>query len=102
MIQSLNFRLADSLPHAVVEKWRSELALTSQPESLRAIELRRRVEEHLDVGHGECWLRQPEIAQLVESAMLHFDPERYRLLAWCIMPNHVRALIETKEGFPMD
>lgn len=102
MIQSLNFRLADSLPHAVVEKWRSELALTSQPESLRAIELRRRVEEHLDVGHGECWLRQPEIAQLVESAMLHFDPERYRLLAWCIMPNHVHALIETKEGFPMD
>ena len=33
--------------------------------------------------------------------MSHFDGERYRLLAWCVMPNHVHALIETKEGFPL-
>jgi len=101
MIQSLNFRLADSLPPAVLEKWQNELALTSQPESQRATELRRRVEEYLDAGHGECWLRRPELAQLVEGALLHFDPERYRLLAWCVMPNHVHALIETKAGFPL-
>src|SRR5262245_32856095 len=101
MLQSLNFRLADSLPHAVVEKWQTELALTSCRESQRAIELRRRIEEYLDAGHGECWLRRSDVAQLVEAALLHFDPERYRLLAWCIMPNHVHALIETREGFPL-
>lgn len=101
MIQSLNFRLADSLPRAVVERWQNELALTSQPEAKRAIELRRRIEEFLDAGHGECWLRRLEIARLVEDALLRFDPERYRLLAWCIMPNHVHTLIETKEGFPL-
>ncbi|MDI9382707.1 MAG: transposase [Verrucomicrobiota bacterium] len=33
--------------------------------------------------------------------MLHFDGERYRLLAWCIMPNHVHTLIETVVGFPL-
>src|SRR5438477_947440 len=70
MIQSLNFHLADSLPRAVVERWQNELVLTSQPEAKRAIELRRRIEEFLDAGHGECWLRRPEIARLVEDALL--------------------------------
>ena len=25
---------------------------------------------------------------------MHFDGERYRLLAWCVMPNHVHTVIE--------
>ncbi len=37
----------------------------------------------------------------MESALLHFDGKRYRLLAWCVMPNHVHALIETCEGHPL-
>jgi REP element-mobilizing transposase RayT len=31
---------------------------------------------------------------LVEAALLHFDNERYRLLAWCVMPNHVHVVVE--------
>ena len=26
------------------------------------------------------------------------DPERYRLIAWCVMPNHVHVLIAPKES----
>jgi REP element-mobilizing transposase RayT len=37
----------------------------------------------------------------VEAALLHFDGARYRLLAWCVMPNHVHVMIETLEGFPL-
>jgi putative DNA methylase len=70
-------------------------------EQQRQTELRRRVEEYLDAGHGECWLRRPAVATLVEDALRHFDGERYRLLAWCVMPNHVHALIETRDGFPL-
>jgi putative transposase len=33
---------------------------------------------------------------------LHFDGERYRLMAWCIMPNHVHVLIETVAAFRLD
>jgi REP element-mobilizing transposase RayT len=122
MIQSINFRLADAMPQAVLERWGLELglgALASRrregehevlSESRRqdasapshATELRRRIEEYLDAGHGECWLRRPDIAALVEGALLHFDTQRYLLLAWCVMPNHVHALIETKEGWPLD
>jgi putative DNA methylase len=61
----------------------------------REIELRRRIEEYLDAGHGACWLRRPEIAALVEGALRYFDGQRYRLLAWCVMPNHVHTLIRS-------
>ena len=62
-----------------LERWTTELAL--QPESQHAVELRRRIEEHLDAGHGECWLRRSDIARLVEGVLFHFDGQRYRLLA---------------------
>jgi REP element-mobilizing transposase RayT len=98
MIQSLNFRLVDSLPTSVVERWRMEL--THEPED-EAAAIRRRVDKYLDAGHGECWLCQPDIARLAEATLLHFDGQRYLLLAWCIMPNHVHVMIETREGFTL-
>ena len=52
-------------------------------------------------GHGNCWLKQPEIASIVEKAWLYFDGQRYRLLVWCVMPNHVHVLIETFDKFPL-
>ena len=33
--------------------------------------------------------------------MLHGDGQSYRLLAWCVMPNHVHGLIETCDGSPL-
>lgn len=41
---------------------------------------------------GSRILDLPNIAAIVESALLHFDGERYRLIAWCVMPNHVHLL----------
>jgi REP element-mobilizing transposase RayT len=55
----------------------------------------------LDSGHGSCLLREPRCASLVEEALLHADAERYRLLAWCVMPNHVHVVAEQIEGFPL-
>jgi REP element-mobilizing transposase RayT len=49
-------------------------------------------------GSGHCWLQQSEIARIVEDALLHFDGDRYRLIAWTIMPNHVHVLIEPIGG----
>jgi putative DNA methylase len=90
------------MPAAVIDRWKTKLDLRLQDTSApSAVELRRRIEDYLDAGHGNCWLRRPDIAKLIEGALIHFDGERYRLLAWCIMPNHVHALIETREGFPL-
>ena len=43
---------------------------------------------------GCCALGHPALAREVRNALLHFDGQRSRLLAWCIMPNHGHVLIE--------
>jgi putative transposase len=100
-IQSITFRLADSVPNGVLESWRLELHLKGgeSANDPRSIELRRRVDRYADEGHGACWLRESRIADLVEAALLHFDGQRYRLLAWTIMPNHVHILIQAMADF---
>lgn len=35
---------------------------------------------------------------MVEDALLYYDNERYRLLAWVIMPNHIHMLITPLAG----
>ena len=52
----------------------------------------------MDAGMGCCALRHPEVAAMVQETLLKHDGQRYRLLAWCIMPNHVHALIETNDA----
>ncbi len=52
-----------------------------------------KVESSLDAGAGECWLRRPEIGEIVAKALRRFEGERYRLMAWCVMPNHVHAVV---------
>ncbi len=66
------------------------------------IEYHRRIEEWLNRGHGACLLRDPRIARIVEDALLFFDGERYRLLAWVVMPNHVHVLIETRPEYRLE
>lgn len=89
MIQMITFRLADSLPTEVLERL---------PDRTRDRDRLRAMETALDHGHGDCHLRHPSIAQLVEDALKHFDGERYRLLAWVVMPNHVHVLVEPLPG----
>lgn len=72
------------------------------PAKKRKVEREKRIAAWLDRGKGECYLSDRRIAELVENALLHFDGERYRLLSWCVMPNHVHGMIETMPGHPLD
>jgi REP element-mobilizing transposase RayT len=47
----------------------------------------------LDSGCGDTWLKRPDIAALVSGALRYFDGQRYTLLAWVVMPNHVHAVV---------
>jgi REP element-mobilizing transposase RayT len=98
LLQSLTFRLHDAIPQHLVDAWRTELARnkTLSPEN-RDAKLRKLIAKYEDAGHGACHLRDPRIATLVENALLHFDAQCYCLIAWCLMPNHVHALIEMGE-----
>jgi len=94
--QAVTFRLADSLPVERLEQWRSELAHLPSGEAKE--NLRKRIQEHLDNGHGEALLGDPRVASVVQDALLHFDGQRYRLHAWVIMPNHVHVLFTPAGG----
>ena len=104
LYQSITFRLEDSVPEAVIQGWKTELHWRSDltSDAPAVVKLRRQIVDYEDAGHGACWLRQPALATLVEGALFHFDGQRYRLIAWCIMPNHVHVLIETWAGYPLD
>jgi REP element-mobilizing transposase RayT len=39
-----------------------------------------------------------ESAAIVERTLLHFDGQRYRLFAWCVMPNHVHVVAQLYAG----
>ena len=86
LIQFVTFRLADSMPESRRGEWEHLLKIADDREK------RTKLEEYLDRGVGECHLGDPRIAKIAEAAMLHFHNERYELLAWCVMPNHVHVL----------
>jgi len=97
--QSITFRLADSLPSNVLEQWCDELRQLSDDNA--NLERRIRIEHALDRGHGAAALSDPRIAEIVERALLHFDGSRYRLHAWCIMPNHLHVIATPLSGWTL-
>src|SRR5690606_11714124 len=109
-IYAVTFRLADALPAEVLLAWEAEREAIPGRAAAGGRELtpaeRHRLEQlhsakiqqYLDAGHGECWLRRPEIAQTVSDALLRFNGERYELFTWCIMPNHVHVVVRPIHG----
>jgi putative DNA methylase len=93
--QFITFRLADSMPQALLDRWRSNLA-TEQNIDIDAA-LRKRIELYLDQGYGKCCLKNPTIAESVQNSLLFYG-DRYRLTAWVIMPNHVHMLMTPCAG----
>jgi len=94
LVQSVTTHLADSMPRATLRRLMAETAHDD-------IARRRNLEELLDAGHGACWLRNPDVGALVEETLLAGDGERYRLLAWVVMPNHIHVLIETRTAIAL-
>jgi putative transposase len=95
LVQAVTFRLANSLPKTKQAEWEHLLHITDDAERIRQIEC------YLDLGAGSCVLQQTECAEIVQNALLQFDKERYRLIAWCVMPNHVHVLFQTFAGHPL-
>ncbi len=91
----VTFRLADSLPQSVLKLIKEQLERDKLNKS--SDEYRQMVEDHLDKGIGECFLRDPEIAAIVTEAIEHEDGRSCDVKAWVIMPNHVHILLRPLE-----
>jgi putative DNA methylase len=86
--QFVTFTLDDAFPVCRRREW--EPILKEPDQSLR----RRKLEAWLDRGHGECWLRRPEVAARVEEILRAEDGRTYRLQSWVVMPNHVHLVVD--------
>ena len=93
VIQALTFRLADALPRDVLDSWRDR--------ELEQGDILTRSAAFLDAGHGSCVLRDPRCAGIVRDCIVRFDGEKYRLIAWVVMPNHVHVVVRIREGWSL-
>jgi REP element-mobilizing transposase RayT len=98
--QFLTWREADSVPNDVIAKWASELKELKPKE--RARELASQIEKYCDSEHGQCILKEPRHAQIMQETLFHDHGLRYWLHAWCIMPNHVHTLLTPFPGAPLE
>jgi REP element-mobilizing transposase RayT len=73
--------------------------LKSLPTEKQDAERRKCIDAWIDAGHGSRILRNPAIANMVQSSLPTFDSQRYRLLAWVVMPNHVHVLFQPMNGW---
>ncbi|HVX60322.1 MAG TPA: transposase [Pirellulales bacterium] len=109
----ITWRTLDSMPAAVVEQWIADrdrwlMAHAIDParrnwrEKLYQLDrrlvnafletFRNRWHDALDDCHGSCVLRTPELADIVANSLRHFDGNRYLMLDFVVMPNHVHLL----------
>jgi REP element-mobilizing transposase RayT len=108
----VTFRLANSLPATVLESYRQqrEYILASDESAAGPPGYQRNklqelfdnlIDRHLDAGTGDCYLAEPGIAEMVAQTLRHFDPQRYSLSAWSVMPNHVHVVFTPHEPFSL-
>jgi putative transposase len=104
----ITFRLADSLPKSIILKvMREKRAIMLQSRLLNDGIIDKNFKYHIEKlyfnkfdnllknNSGNCWLKNPKIAQLLANKIHSFDSIRYKLICYCIMPNHVHLVIDT-------
>ena len=102
----VTFRLAGTIPERVVRAWRqtrdarlrhAEKLPPEQADDVRDQAHRsffRHLDRYLDAAApGPRWLGEPEVGNVVAESLRFGDGARYRLGGYCVMPNHVHALI---------
>ena len=107
----VTFRLADAVPASKRAEWKHrrdafrELEAEGKTRVRESLEYQKafseNVDAYLDAGDGACLLRDPKAAEIVANALKHFDGERYELLAWVVMPNHVHAVVRPLRDFEL-
>ena len=104
----VTFRLRDSLPEYVLERFRAYCEWRERvielhgyvPEEKAAFEIDKhnRMMEYLDVGHGECLLRDMNARDILSDCIKQMDGRDCRVHCFVIMPNHVHMILETGDG----
>lgn len=99
--QFITFRLRDSLPQSklslLIDINNGFLQKHPRPWSQAVLKeyhnlFSTKYQRYLDAGYGSCILQRPEIREILEEGLWHYDAVKYELLAYVIMPNHVHLV----------
>jgi type I restriction enzyme R subunit len=109
----VTWRTVDSMPKAVLDSWNGDRSEWLRAHGVDPAEVDwqdrlirlgpdlareffdtfwNRWHDSLDECHGACVLGRPDLATIVADSLRHFDGERYMLLEFVVMPNHVHLL----------
>lgn len=93
----VTFRLYDSLPSTAIEQLKAVAHSKLTPID-RARASFATLERYLDSGAGACLFQHDDLAIIVRDVLRARHGTEYRLLAWCIMPNHVHICARLLPG----
>ena len=111
----VTFRLADSIPKNVIEKWKQEkIWLEKEKERIQKLSQSEKISENQkedlldfhrrwfvkfeDILHkeasGNLWLKNKDVADLIADSLKYRDGKVYHLKAFCVMSNHVHVVFK--------
>lgn len=98
----MTLRLADAMPKECLTEIKGRAAAMIEAEGGDDLALKRTIarliEEELNRWHGDCWLRDDEVARTVVAALQAGHGRKYTLRAWTLLPNHLQAVFSVAEG----
>lgn len=94
-IYFITFRLADSIPSSKI----LEIKTAFEKEELKDEEsfkrLLKKYDDLLDSGlYGNKYLANPKITDICKYTLHYPDGKDYKLICYCIMPNHIHLVFE--------
>lgn len=107
----VTYRLADSIPKELMDRWMEEkakwIAEHPQPwDEATEAEFHRiftaRIDRLMDRGHGVCVLREGRCRMILAESFASFEGVRYVMHSWVAMPNHVHLLFTLAEDVKLE
>ncbi len=97
-IYFITYRLANSLPSQKVAEIKNYISNSNQHEDVKFRRLLKKYDAILDSGqYGNKHLANPEIAEICKQSLHYPDGKEYKLICYCIMPNHIHLVFELLE-----
>ncbi len=96
-LQFVTYRLHGSLPRTFLSKLKSRL----DSKQISDIEYHREIERYLDPAVGPNYLSDSSVAEMIEENLMRSDGEKYILLHWVIMSNHIHLLMRLLAGYSL-
>lgn len=95
----ITYRLADSLPLEFLKKLHDKLQNSNDELSIKEKKIFNKYDELLGKGiTGKKYLSIPEIAEEAVKPIHFVDGKEYKLICYCVMPNHVHLVFRLPQN----